>query len=484
MNRFPQLLGNASQLLLDQVAYKSIHESNRTALIIVNLLFVPYRGRFDEQEVMKSKMSFNSITSIIEMNIKFYRLIGLAPFELNTTRVRLSKPLCCAVGGFVALYWTSMVSSIATSNHANDRISRISNYFQLITNAIMLSAILLMPAFRLRNFAEITRALRKLEHDLRQMATTEDAIVCNIRQMARWNIGIVAGTLTLLLVVTGFDCYVTVIRGFIRVDYWIITILPQFVNVIAITQAVLLLLHINGRFRTLNELLQEEQHPIAGRKRYDNSSRIAVATGNIPKKISLHVIEVHGCGMDESSLKHLQLPKVLYRYNDLYDICKMLDRYFGLLFLLTFTSIFIVTTIQLYYSYTILYWFTGENGFTIWSLMVCINTISINLGVLLTIVLLCEKISNKTKHANDLLADLQLRGSRHMSSEEVIKLTVPFQAPNKVFKFSAMGFFLIDCNMLCGMIGAITTYLVIYIQFYILYADEVKKSTFVSRFHI
>lgn len=32
------------------------------------------------------------------------------------------------------------------------------------------------------------------------------------------------------------------------------------------------------------------------------------------------------------------------------------------------------------------------------------------------------------------------------------------------------------------MIGAITTYLVIYIQFYILYADEVKKSMFVSRF--
>uniref|UniRef100_A0A182NJ42 Gustatory receptor n=1 Tax=Anopheles dirus TaxID=7168 RepID=A0A182NJ42_9DIPT len=416
---------------------------------------------------MKNIVSFNSITSIIEMNIKFYRLIGLAPFELNTNRVRLSKPLCCAVGGFVTLYWTSMVSSIATSNHANDRISRISNYFQLITNAIMLTAILLMPAFRLRNFAEVTRALRKLEHDLRK-----DAIVSNFRQMARCNIGIVAGTLTVLLLATGFDCYVTVFRGFIRVDYWIITILPQFVNVIAVTQAVLLLLYINGRFRTLNELLQEEQHPVVGRKLFERSSRMTVASANNPKKISLHVIEVHGCGMDESSLKHLQLPKVLYRYNDLYDICKMLDRYFGLLFLLTFTSIFIVTTIQLYYSYTILYWFTGENGFTIWSLMVCLNTISINLGVLLTIVLLCEKISNKTKHANDLLADLQLRGSRHMSSE------------NKVFKFSAMGFFLIDCNMLCGMIGAITTYLVIYIQFYILYADEVKKSSFVSRFQI
>ncbi|XP_052896933.1 putative gustatory receptor 2a [Anopheles moucheti] len=428
---------------------------------------------------MKNKVSFKSIISIIEMNVKFYRLIGLAPFELNTNRVRLSKPFCCAVGGFVTLYWTAMVSSIATSNHANDRISRISNYFQLITNAIMLTAILLTPTFRLRNFAEVIRALRKLEFDLQK-----DSIGSNFGRMARWNIGIVLGTLGVLLLVSGFDCYVTVFRGAIRVDYWIITILPQFVDVIAVTQVILLLLYINGRFRLLNQLLEEEQHPVLGRMRYKQSSRLNVATVNGPKKLGLHVIEVHGCGMDGASLKYLQLPKVLYRYNDLYDICKMLDRYFGLLFLLTFTSIFIVTTIQLYYSYTILYWFTGENGFTIWSLMVCLNTISINLGVLLTIVLLCEKISNKTKQANDLLADLQLRGSRHLSSEEVIKLTIPFQAPNKVFKFSAMGFFQINCNMLCGMIGAITTYLVIYIQFYILYADEVKKSMFVSRFQI
>ncbi|XP_035906314.1 putative gustatory receptor 2a [Anopheles stephensi] len=432
---------------------------------------------------MKSKVSINSIVSIIEWNVKFYRLVGLAPFELNTSHVRLSKPFCCAVGGFVTLYWTAMVSSIATSNHANDRISRISNYFQLITNAIMLTAILLMPAFRLRNFAEVTRALRKLEHDLQK-----DSLGSNFRRMVRWNVGIVCGTLGVLVLATGFDCYVTVFRGSIRADYWIITILPQFVNVIAVTQAILLLLYINGRFRMLNRLLVEEQHPVAGRKHtYEQSGRLTVAgPTNDPKKLSLHVIEVHGCGMDgASSHKHLhQLPKVLYRYNDLYDICKLLDRYFGLLFLLTFTSIFIVTTIQLYYSYTILYWFTGENGFTIWSLMVCLNTISINLGMLLTIVLLCEQISNRTKQANDLLADLQLRGSRHLSSEEVIKLTIPFQAPNKVFKFSAMGFFQIDCNMLCGMIGAITTYLVIYIQFYILYADEVKKSTFVSRFQI
>uniref|UniRef100_A0A182PB81 Gustatory receptor n=1 Tax=Anopheles epiroticus TaxID=199890 RepID=A0A182PB81_9DIPT len=428
---------------------------------------------------MKNKMSFTSIISIIEMNVKFYRLIGLAPFEVNASRVRLSKPFCCAVGGFVSLYWTAMISSIATSNHGNDRISRISNYFQLITNAIMLSAILLMPAFRLRNFAEVTRALRKLEHDLQQ-----DSIVSNFRQMALWNIGIVVGTLMVLLLATGFDCYVTVFRGLIRVDYWIITILPQFVDVIAVTQVVLLLLYINGRFRRLNQLLEEEQHPVVSRQLFQQSSRLQGTSVNNTKNINLHVIEVHGCGMDAATLKHLQLPKVLYRYNDLYDICKLLDRYFGLLFLLTFTSIFIVTTIQLYYSYTILYWFTGENGFTIWSLMVCLNTISINLGVLLTIVLLCEKISNQTKHANDLLADLQLRGSRHLTSEEVIKLTVPFQAPNKVFKFSAMGFFQIDCNMLCGMIGAITTYLVIYIQFYILYADEVKKSSFVSRFQI
>uniref|UniRef100_A0A182IVV9 Gustatory receptor n=2 Tax=Anopheles atroparvus TaxID=41427 RepID=A0A182IVV9_ANOAO len=428
---------------------------------------------------MKNKIPLNSITSIIEMNFKFYRLVGLSPFELNATRVRLSKPLCCAVGGFVSLYWTSMVSSIATSNHGNDRISRISNYFQLITNAIMLSAILLSPAFKLRNFAEMVRALRKLEQDL-----VNDTISCNFRQMTRWNIVIIAGTVTLLLLITAFDFYVTVVKGMIRVDYWVITILPQFINVIAVTQVILLLLYINGRFRLLNQMLQDEQHPVVGMKMMANSCRTAISTANEPLKVCMHVIEVPGSVTSYEAMGHLKLPKILYLYNDLYDICKMSDNYFGLLFLLTFTSIFIVTTIQLYYSYTILYWFTGENGFTIWSLMVCFNTIAINLCVLLTLVLLCEKISNKTKQANDLLSDLQLRGSRQMSSEQIIKLSVPFQASNKVFKFSAMGFFLIDCNMLCGMIGAITTYLVIYIQFYILYADEVKKSTFVSRFDI
>ncbi|XP_035792542.1 uncharacterized protein LOC118466838 [Anopheles albimanus] len=427
---------------------------------------------------MKSKISVHSITSIIELNFKFYRLVGLAPFELTATRVRLSKPLCCVIGGFVTLYWTTMVSSVATSNHGNDRISRISNYFQLFSNAIMLTAILLSPTLKLRNFAELTRALNKLEQDL-----SKHAIFCDYRAMTRWNVGVIGATLVLLLLTTAFDCYVTVWRGSIRFDYWLITIIPQFVNVLAVTQAILLLLYINERFRMLNRLLQDEQHPVSGFKRFDRSGLLGSASTRMPtKKLGLHIIEVHGCSLNEGSEKgFLQLPTLLYHYNDLFEICKLIDRYFGLLFLLTFTLIFIVTTIQLYHSYTILYWFTGENGFTIWSLLVCLNTIVINLGVLLTIVLLCEMISNKTNQASDLVADMQLRGSRHMSSEEVIKQTMPFQALNKMFKFSAMGFFLIDCNMLCGMIGAITTYLVIYIQFYILYADEVKKSTFVSR---
>ncbi|KAL1395342.1 hypothetical protein pipiens_011325 [Culex pipiens pipiens] len=406
------------------------------------------------------------------MNTKFYYILGLMPYQVKGSRIKLSKSLCCAIGAFVTLYWISMIISIVTRTYVNDRISRISNYFQLISNAIMLTTLLVNPMFKLNGFAEIIRALNKFEDEL-----NKDSIYPNYATHIRWNIGIITGVFLLLLAMTTFDCYVTVFSGHITFEYWLITIFPNLVNVLAVTQAILLLLYISSRFRILNELLLLEQNPLADLKKPCNKIRASTGYTRTTKN-NIHIVELY----DLSLNKCYRLPKILYRYNDLYELCKLLDKHFGILFLLTFTSIFIVTTIQLYYSYTILYWFTGKNGFTIWSLLVCFNTIAMNLTVLLTIVLLCENISNKSKVANDLVSDLQLRGSRHMNSEEILKITTPFQMSNKMFKFSAMGFFFIDCNMLCGMIGAITTYLVIYIQFYILYADEVKKSMFVSRF--
>ncbi|XP_055604426.1 gustatory and pheromone receptor 32a-like [Uranotaenia lowii] len=399
-------------------------------------------------------------------------MIGIIPYDMKNTRIRLSKMLCCAIGTFITFYWTSMIICIVTKTYGNDRISRISNYFQLISNAIMLTTLLISPVFKLKIFAEIVHMLKKFEDEL-----SKDSIHPNYTLQMRWNIGIIIGVIGLLMSITSFDCYVTVFNGFVTFEYWLITIFPHVVNVITVIQPITLLSYANTRFRILNELLMLEQNPMTDLKKQPLKARATTCFTRSSKQ-NLHVVEFYGYCHN----KYFWLPRILYRYNDLYEICKLLNKYFGLLFLLTFTSIFIVTTIQLYYSYTILYWFTGKNGFTIWSLLVCFNTIAMNLAVLLAIVLLCESISNKSKIANDLVADLQLRGSRQMSSEEIIKITTPFQTANKTFKFSAMGFFFVDCNMLCGMIGAITTYLVIYIQFYILYADEVKKSIFVARF--
>lgn len=356
---------------------------------------------------MKEKTSTTSIASIVQMNTKFYRILGLLPYDTKSSRIKLSKPLCCGIGTFITLYWTSLVISIATRVYGNDRISRISNYFQLISNAIMLTTLLISPAFKVKIFAEIIRSLKKFEDELKK-----DSINPNYTVQVRWNIGIITGIIILLIGTTTFDCYVTVFNGYVNFDYWLITIFPHLVNVIAITKPVLLLLYVNSRFKILNELLLMEQNNIADNRRIPTKLRAATCFIRT-SKTNLHVVELH----DLSNNKFYWLPKILYRYNDLHDICKLLDKFFGLLFLITFTSIFIITTIQLYYSYTILYWFTGKNGFTIWSLMVCFNTIAVNLAVLLTIVLLCENISNHSKVANDLVADLQLRGSRHMTSE-------------------------------------------------------------------
>jgi gustatory receptor len=89
------------------------------------------------------------------------------------------------------------------------------------------------------------------------------------------------------------------------------------------------------------------------------------------------------------------IPNVFHLIQDLVDLGSLVAKFFGPIFLAAFTSIFIVTTIQIYYCYTILYTFNEARAKTLWTLVSSVNVVIINVVMVFSLTSMCESIANQ-----------------------------------------------------------------------------------------
>lgn len=100
------------------------------------------------------------------------------------------------------------------------------------------------------------------------------------------------------------------------------------------------------------------------------------------------------------------------------EICQRVEGYYGPLFLSTFTTIFVVTSIQLYYCYQIIIQADETRGYSYWSLVMCLNVVVINILLVVTITALCQSIQNQSKKSIRYVRKLQSVGSLTKTGKE------------------------------------------------------------------
>lgn len=76
---------------------------------------------------------------------------------------------------------------------------------------------------------------------------------------------------------------------------------------------------------------------------------------------------------------------------------------FFAVYLATFTTIFVVTSIQLYYCYQIFQVQDENRGYSYWSLAMSLNVVVINIILVVTITALCQTITNQVSGEMDSL---------------------------------------------------------------------------------
>jgi len=307
--------------------------------------------------------------------LRFFRLFGFVPYRIAANKRLTRQTFYVVFIPFILfVYWLALIESFWNVDEASDKLSIISNWIQLLVNGFSLTIILMIPLTMERTINSIHKNMTNFDTRIRAMGLTINNKKINAIVLA--NVTFYMAFFCYMMV---YEIYVVLMRykllGFI---YWIITFLPFIVYSVALSFACCLLIFIHYRLDVTRDILKKELK--SDQKLAINGSRIYQSVK--PKMIYKTLDCV--------------IPAVFHLFNDLLDLCHAFEQFFGPIFLCCFTSIFVVTTIQIYYCYVLIATpFNDNKGYSIWSAVLCINVIILNSITTVLLTSVCEKIANQ-----------------------------------------------------------------------------------------
>lgn len=240
----------------------------------------------------------------------------------------------------------------------------------------MLSVLLVFPIKNVKLAKGIVQKIQKLNENLLALDIRIDQT-----KILKTFVYIILPSVLFLFFTVGYDAYVSLLRNQnTTFKYWIVAIIPSIFLGIALLQSICVLLFLRTLFKYVNKAISSEIR-----------SEIEPEPQAIEKPNNMFLTRVqisYPCQQ-----KIVIFPKIFFILGDLNEICYKVEAYFGPTFLATFTTIFVVTSIQLFYCYVILH-FNDETK-ALWYLFVAINTVVINMLLVGGITAICQSITNQ-----------------------------------------------------------------------------------------
>jgi gustatory receptor len=312
---------------------------------------------------------------------------------------------------FLIVYWIGLVESFWSNRKGNDNISVISNWIQLIINGFTLAVVQIYPIAEVRTVENIKGIIVNFDAKLAEFGIKVDYKKINLC------VGVSISLFILFFIYMAvYDFYVSLVMyKLYTILYWFITFIPLMVYSSALCFAFCILIFIYYRLKIINKILRNElSFKLAITKKSNlgqNEKSKSIFLALQSEYLKLHNNEKSLNSNDNIKMirqntitKNVEsgnespsnlIPNVFHLLHDLVDLGSSFQNFFGPIFLSSFTSIFIVTTIQIYYCYTILYSFDETRAKTLWTFVSSINVVIVNVVMVFSLTSICESIANQ-----------------------------------------------------------------------------------------
>ncbi|KAL7012880.1 hypothetical protein ACKWTF_015095 [Chironomus riparius] len=329
----------------------------------------------DKFASLKMEFSMNILISML----KFFKIFGFLPYSIEsftkTGQIKLQKFYVALVIIFLVIYWFILIGNFFENDITSDKLTSISNWIQLLVNGWTLNIILVLPFTNASTMDEILKCFEKFDSRASLMSVDVSKSKMN---------GIVLISIIyfmiFILYMGGYEIYVVLIHhrltSFI---YWIITFIPTVVSLAALCFSFCMLILIFYRLKIAIKILKNEVSSVQ----------------NYPQLFK--ILEVKSFSIEQSVRSNM--PSIFHLYQEILDLRLALEKLLGPIFLSAFTSIFVITTTQIYHCYTLIVTKKDAHlGFSLWAVGLCVNIIVINVSATIGLTTLCEMIANQVRY--------------------------------------------------------------------------------------
>lgn len=257
---------------------------------------------------------------------------------------------------FLVCYWISVILSFFLSNIKQDILSQISNYLQLVLNTCTLTVFLINTTLAKKNYVyeQILKFLKQFDSNISTLG-----IKLEYKRNNYQHIFAFIAILIYVVYLVMYDILITIyVYGNMNPQYFTISRLARAIYYIGMCKAMFILHSINWRFKFINKILKSEQLDVQN-------------------------------GMSKAE----NIPNIFFIMDNMKDLCHAVNSYYGSLLLMGFTTMFVTTAIQLYYSYTVII----NPILQIEKLILSTNVIFLNLFYVIGISTICQQISEKVE---------------------------------------------------------------------------------------
>lgn len=366
----------------------------------------------------------NTFSAFYKRVIWFYQCLGVAPSRLSLSQSASSPVVPWLVPSFtVIIYWVALIYSLITKDTNTDLISTVSNYIQILLNALAFSVIILVTPSKTQAFKGIMEEIDKIDDEFRGLGNT----IPERQQRMVFSVGL--GVFCLITIAVNFY---DIIWTRAPILYWIVHAIPPVIYGLCLQQAIFIVYCTLVRCRMVNDLLVKRKIV----------RKVVVPKTNQPSPVQ----RVKG-----------DVIKTVYQLTSgIHNLCDRINSFFGPSLLLSLMAMFAVTSIQVFYCYKVSSNFDAERNRTVWTLFVSINIVMQNLLLVTVLCFISDMVGTEASNIGI--------GVRNLDDDQVVQYSSWLHPVLVNIKISAFGFFNLNCMFLCGFLSALITYLLILIQ--------------------
>lgn len=308
----------------------------------------------------------NSFRDFFFKILKPYKMLGITPYTNLKSSITVGYLELGLVSIAFILCWIGVFLSLSKDFKTDDLIT-VGNIIQFISKYLNLTMILAYPLLRKNPMNSIVDSFENIDTEHRCLHTLpnyDKAITVN-------NISSII-CLLYLIIISIYDFVIVFIvnRTADSFLYWIIVNIPLITITFGMLQSCAVIYLIKERCELVNTVIKE-----------------ICQTDMQPSR-------------NESSKDVFQ--KIRSILTELGRLPRLVEKFYGPLFLITFATSFAVICIQMFYCYLIITTHTFSSGYNLWTMTSSINIIITNCVMIVSITSICECVTSEVSIIDNL----------------------------------------------------------------------------------